>query len=632
MTSFAQAKIAKKLLTCFLVFELMNLNILPIVMKTKIGIVLFLWLLQSHFLWAQDDQIALANEYFAQQEYEKALSIYQKLANSNAVLTIHDNYWQTLQKLNKYEEAEKYLKKQVKRNPTEAVFNVDYGLLLRTLKKENEANTHFQNYIKLIEKEDNLLRLAARKFINANLHDYAEQVYLAGRKNGKDQFIYELAALYSISGDIEKMMGEYLSILSQDESRVEYVQNFLSGRLRDEAEWAKVESILLKYVQQEPDKIIFSDMLLWYYLQQKKFYKAFMQVKALDKRQKLGGQRIYEIGVLAFKNQEYDHAITIFEYIVENYKRTIIGLNAKQMLTASKEELIKNTYPVDLQKIRELIDQYKQIYQESGINLNGIHALRSQALLYGFYLNEKDSAQALLEAVLKANRLDPETKARTKMDLGDIYILKNEPWEAALLYGQVEKEQKNELLGQEAKLKNAKLSYYKGEFELSKGHLDILKLATSREIANDAMSLSLLIGDNLDLDTTEAPLRAYADIDLMVFQNRYEEALKAYDKMLVDFPNHSLSDEIFWSKSQILLKLGRFSEAMKYLERILSEHKEDIWADDANFTMGKIYQDYLKNKEKAMEYFQKQLLEFQGSTFNVEARKRFRMLRGDQTN
>ncbi len=601
-------------------------------MKTKIGIVILLLLLQNTLLWAQEDQIALANEYFAQQEYEKALSIYQKLAGSNVVLQIHDNYWQTLQKLNKYEEAEKYLKKQVKRNPTEAVFNVDYGLLLRALKKENEANLHFQNYIKLIEKEDNLLRLAARKFINAQLHDYAEQVYLAGRKNGKDQFTYELAALYSVSGNVEKMMGEYLSLLSQDESRVEYVQNFLGGRLRDESEWAKVESILLKYVQQEPDKVVFSDMLLWYYLQQKKFYKAFMQVKAIDKRQKLGGQRIYEIGILAFKNQEYDHAITIFEYIVENYKRTIIALNAKQMLTAAKEEVVKNTYPVDTQKIRELIDQYKQIYQESGINLNGIQALRSQALLYGFYLNEKDSAQVLLEAVLQANRLDPETKARTKMDLGDIYILKGEPWEAALLYGQVEREQKNELLGQEAKLKNAKLSYYKGEFELSKGHLDILKLATSREIANDAMSLSLLIGDNLDLDTTEAPLRAYAEIDLLAFQNRYEEALKAYDKMLIDFPNHSLSDEIFWSKSQILLKLGRFSEAMKYLERILAEHKEDIWADDANFMMGKIYQDYLNNKEKAMEHFQKQLLEFQGSTFNVEARKRYRILRGDQTN
>jgi hypothetical protein len=48
------------------------------------------------------------------------------------------------------------------------------------------------------------------------------------------------------------------------------------------------------------------------------------------------------------------------------------------------------------------------------------------------------------------------------------------------------------------------------DFELAQAHLDILKLATSREIANDAMELSLLITDNL---TDLEPLIAFAPRD-----------------------------------------------------------------------------------------------------------------------
>jgi hypothetical protein len=141
--------------------------------------------------------------------------------------------------------------------------------------------------------------------------------------------------------------------------------------------------------------------------------------------------------------------------------------------------------------------------------------------------------------------------AEAKISLGDIYLLKGEPWEATLLYSQVEKSHKETTTGHEAKLRNAKLNYYKGDFELAQAHLDILKLATSREIANDAMDLSLLITDNTGLDTSTVAMEAYASVELLVFQNKLTGALVELDNMLRKFPGHSLTDEIHFKKANI---------------------------------------------------------------------------------
>jgi tetratricopeptide (TPR) repeat protein len=258
--------------------------------------------------------------------------------------------------------------------------------------------------------------------------------------------------------------------------------------------------------------------------------------------------------------------------------------------------------------------------------------VKSLALLHAFYLSNKDTAIAMLQELIRVPNLQPSLISEAKLDLGDIYLLKNEPWEATLLYSQVEKTEKDKNIGHQAKLKNAKLSYYKGDFELARAHLDILKLATSREIANDAMYLSLLIQDNLELDTTEEAMKQYAAIELLVFQSKYEEALKHYDQMLRKFSSHSLSDEILWEKSKILIKMGRFDQAVKALTQIVEEFGYDILADDANFMLGRVHEENLKDPIKAMEYYKKQMIDFPGSIYTVEARKRFRKLRGDNVN
>ncbi len=601
-------------------------------MKTVTVLLFLCWALAPTFVHAQDDT-DLANEYYSTGEFDKAATLYAKVAkNKDAVIFIHKNYMDALLKLQQYDEAEKYLKKQLKNHPSESMFSVDYGVLLNLQGRREEAAKHLEAFIAMIKKDDNQIRYAARHFINANLFDYAEQVYLAGRKNGNDKFIYEMASLYSISGKVDKMLEEYLELLNEGENQLDYIQNILQSRVRDDEELAQLEPTLVKYIQKYPDQIAYNEMLVWFYIQMKDFSKAFTQAKAIDRRKKLLGYNLYDLGMLAIENKEFGSATKIFEYLVDRYRDQDIYPVSRKMLIKSKEEQVKNTFPVDYVRIRSLATDYTQLINELGLLENTAEAARSLALLQAFYLNNKDTAIVILERLTKTPGMKKDLVAQAKLDLGDIYLLKGEPWESTLLYSQVEKSEKNTNTGQLAKLKNAKLSYFKGDFEYAKEYLDVLKLATTREIANDAMQLSLLIGDNVSLDTTEATLREFAAIDLLVFQSKLDEALIKYDNMLKRFPNHSLSDEIYWAKASIFYKKGEFEKAIAELKRLGEEYKEDILADDANFLMARIYEENLKDKLKAQELYLAQLTKFPGSIFTVEARKRLRLLRGDNVN
>jgi TolA-binding protein len=223
-------------------------------------------------------------------------------------------------------------------------------------------------------------------------------------------------------------------------------------------------------------------------------------------------------------------------------------------------------------------------------------------------------------------------KAKAKIELGDIYLLKEEPWEATLLYSQVEKTQRETPLGYEAKLKNAKLSYFKGDFLLAQEHLDILKQATSREIANDAMELSMRIKENTTFDTTGAALKEYAAIELLLAQNKTDLAQARLNEFQnSDLITESIKDDVYWLDANLFLKRGEFDQAVALLEKIVTEFGDDILSDDAYFLEGEIFELHLKNNDKAMEIYREFLNKYPGSVYAAEARKRYRVLRGDFT-
>jgi tetratricopeptide (TPR) repeat protein len=276
-----------------------------------------------------------------------------------------------------------------------------------------------------------------------------------------------------------------------------------------------------------------------------------------------------------------------------------------------------------VQDYQELLTRTRRVDDQIDIK-------RQMARMEAFYLSKYKESIANLESLINNARISLLLKSECKLELGDIYILIDEPWESALLYYQVEKDFEEGTIGHEAKLRNAKLSYFKGDFELAQSHLDILKEATSREISNDAMSLSLLIKDNLALDTSDAALKLYAFAELYEFQGNINKSITYLDSLITTFKRHSLVDECYFKKGQIMLAKGKYDEAVKNFKIVIFDYSEDILADDAMYALAYTYEVYLNKPNLAKAMYKNILIQYSGSVFVVDARKRYRLLRGDR--
>ncbi|QCR24040.1 hypothetical protein C1N53_17885 [Pontibacter sp. SGAir0037] len=581
---------------------------------------------------AQTQDLELAREYLHQNDYQKAEAIYSKLINDRRYFSaVYPDYLKTLLAQRNYKEAEKLVKRSIKDYPDATNYQVDLGRVYQAAGDKAGAEKYFDKLISQAS-AGTVLHLAS-VFIQNELYEYAEKSYLKGRELSKQPLEYnrQLIALYTYQQKPDKLIGEALKLLEEREEELPYVQNMLQNALREEKAMDALEKELIVRVQQQPDKLAFNELLIWLFIQRKDFYGALIQARSVDKRTRSGGSRVMELGAISAKNGDYQGAIEAYEYIVNEYPSGPFYLVARQRLINAREEQVQHTFPVDLDKIRALIADYEVLLNEVGRTAQTAEALQHMANLYAFYLDEKDKAVNLLQEAIAMPRANANLVAESKLTLGDIYLLKNEPWESTLLYSQVEKSHKETPIGHDAKLRNARLNYFKGDFELAQAHLDILKLATSREIANDAMELSLLITDNTGLDTSSTAMEEYAAIELLVFQNKLQEAINSLDGMLQKYPGHSLTDEIYYQKAVIYERIGAFNKAVANLEKVVSA-PVDILSDDALFKMAFIYEENLKDAEKAMQLYNDLLVKHQGSIFVAEARKRFRKLRGDAPN
>jgi tetratricopeptide (TPR) repeat protein len=597
-----------------------------------LSLILFFSLI-DHTLLAQDtSEVQLADQYLQQGENEKAYIIYEKLEkDSRNIPLIHEKYFQLMIMTGKFEEAAKYIDKAIKRYPANLYYQIDKGYVYQQKNEKVEAKKYFDKLIAEISTDPFKVRIASQHFTKYQQYDYALETYRQSRKHLNDPMAYsiQMASLYRLLNKKQEMIEEYLNYVNQNPNNIRSVENIFQNVLQEDEDLELFESMMYEKVQRFPNNTIYNDLLIWVNLQRKNFYSAFIQARAMDKRNKLGGEELLNIGRISMENRDYKNAIRIFEYIINEHKGTPNYQVSRRLLITCREEIVKNTYPVDYKEIRTLIGEYRDLISDIGLNQNTVHALRSEALLYAFYLNEHDSAISILQKIIETPRISKSIIDQSKLDLGDIFLLIGEPWESTLLYSQVEKSGKETPLGYEAKLRNAKLSYYRGDFALAQSHLDILKLATTREIANDAMALSVLIKDNTKLDTGDVAMKKFVKIELLIFQNKKTEAFEGLENLKNQFPDHPLVDEILYKQAELKMEMADFAASISYLQRIVDEYGEDILGDDALFLIGSIYQEQLSNKEAAMNTYESFLKKYPGSSKAAEARKRYRTLRGD---
>lgn len=587
--------------------------------------------LQAH---GQQNDLAVAYMYYKQGEYDKAVELYDKLSkDKNYVQLIHHDYVAVLLKLNEYDKAERFINSQIKNFKNSILYQADLANVYELSGRQELAEREYAKLINTAVTSDSYINQLLGYFNQNRKIEHIVTMILKAREVSKNPNKLDtwLASAYRYLGIKDKMLEEVLNIGVRS-GNGNYVKSMIQDNFISEEEINYFETILMDKIQIHPNEVFYSEILIWWYGQKGEFNRAFLQARALDKRLNLEGSNVFELAGQSFSSKDFKNASRMYSYVMNEYPESELYPYARTLMIKSKEEIVKNSYPIDTDDIYDLIKEYEEVIADLGVNINTAESMRNMALLQAFYLHDYDSAIETLENTIQTVKTNARFIDKCKLDLGDIHLLKDEPWESTLLYLQVEKSQRNNELGEEAKFKNAKLKYYTGQFALAKDILDVLKKATSKEIANDAMELSLLIDDNTGLDTSEVALQRYANAELMIFQNKYEEGLDLLNELYIDLTDHPLADEILWLQANTLLKMNEIDTAVSKLDELIEYYYYDILADDALFLLGKIYEENYVNKSKAMEYYRKILTDFPDSIFNSQARVRFRELRGDYFN
>ncbi|MFA6923411.1 MAG: tetratricopeptide repeat protein [Bacteroidales bacterium] len=582
----------------------------------------------------KDEQ--LAAQYFQNKEYDKAIGLYSKLFNTNPYL-YYQPYLDCFIELKEYDKAEKFIKKQIKQNPESSKYKVDLGYVYKLQNKNKKFEKQFKNIIdELMPNQQQVLELGAA-FENKQEFDFAIRTYLKGRKllKGYYPFFIELANVYGKINDYTSMFGEYLDAIETNPEYLEQIQGVFQTVITNDQDNKKTDilkNLIITKSQKNPENLIFSEMLVWLAIQLRDFESAFIQAKAIDRRFKEDGHRLIEVAKIFLDNEDYETAIKAYQHVINKGKDNPYFISAKIYLANVMMQKITTKRNYTTEELKELEKIYTSTIEELGKNPNTVYLLKDYAHLEAFYLNNTDTAINILSEAIDISGSSQQAKAQCKIELADVYVLTGEVWEATLLYSQVEKALKNDPLGHFARFKNAKLSFYRGDFKWAQAQLDILKAATSKLISNDAIELSLLISDNIDADSNLTPLLLYAKADLLAFQNKYDEAQKTLDSILLFFKQHPIADDAVYKKAELFFAVGNYKDATELYKKVYDEYESDIRGDDALFKLAELNEKFLNDIPKAKEFYQELLTKYPGSVFVIEARKRFRTLRGDVVN
>ncbi len=581
---------------------------------------------------APDEQ--LAAQYFQQGDFAKAILYYEKLHRKQPTEYYYEQLYKSYTALKDMESAEKLVKDQMRRANGDPRYIIDLGSLYKSNGEEDKAAKEYDKALRQMRADQGSIRQVANAFIEANETDRALEAYERGGKMLPDGqgFDYEIAGLYGAKGDTPKMVGAYMDLLVVNEGYIQAVQNALSRSLDftvadERSEVLRTE--LLRRIQKDPQRTIFPELLIWMYIQQKDLNAAFVQSKAMDKRFDEGGARLMDLANIALANKDHATAYKSYEYVLSLARNDALYVHARIGAVRTRYEQLTEEPEPALVDLQDLDQRAANTLTELGLGQATMDLLRDRAHLKAYYLNDQAGAVALLEEGIATPTIDPKTRAQLKLDLGDIHLLGGDIWEASLLYSQVDLEFKYDVMGHEARLRNAKVSFYAGDFLWSQAQLQVLKASTSKLIANDAMELSLRITDNLGLDSNSVPLSYYARAELLRFQHRYDESLAVLDSLDSAYPSHSLGDDILYERYRIAYARHRYVEAAGFLDKVLELYPLDILVDNAMLDLGKLHEDRIKDPEKAKGYYERLLFEQTGSIFVPEARERFRKLRGD---
>jgi tetratricopeptide (TPR) repeat protein len=587
----------------------------------KIIVLIFLFL----SLWANAQNEQLAQNYYERGEFEKALVSYEELLKNQAG---NSNYFQRIvdchQQLQQFDKAEMVIQARLDRYKQSNLL-VELGYNYQLQKDETNAKKFYEQAIDRIRKNANETYSIANSFERKSLIDYALLAYKTGIEiEPRMNFNFQMAVLYGQKGNTDLMIETYLLESYQNPQNLPMIQNQLSRFMNEDADQNfndNLRKALLVRAQKSQD-LFWNEFLSWFYIQQKEYGKAFIQQKAIYKREPETFGNIINLAQMTIEDNEQEVATEILNFVLENTDDLDMTIQANTYLMEMK---VENSQEKDYSAISQELDK---LITEFGVSPYTLLLLRLQANFSAFKLKNPEQGKTILKNALEMD-LSRNQTAEIKMELADIFLFEEKFNQALIYYSQIENDMSGDVLGQEASLKTAKTSYYKSDFKWANHQLKVLKSASTLLIANDALDLFLLISDNTVEDSTQTALKKFARADFLLYQNKKQESLAQFQQILKEHKGEEIEAVTLLRIGKIYEKLHDYNKALDSYNEIITNHKDGIYIDEALYFSAEIYADNLKDSEKAKPLYEQVILNHEDSIYSVEARKKYRQLRGD---
>ena len=581
--------------------------------------------LNSFWVSAQNEQLAL--QYFDDGEFEKALTIFEESSQKQpSNFFFFQKIIECQQQLKQYDKAEEVILKRKDKN-NQPLLLIELGYNYQLQKNTDKAEKNYDLAIQEVEKEPNYAYQVANSFEKKVLLEWALKAYeTAQKKNPKLNFDYQSALLHGQLGKLDLMLQKLLDYSYANQENTALVQNQLSRFLLDDVDDAFANEIkkgLLLKTQKSQD-VYWNQFLSWYFVQQKEYGKAFVQEKAVYKRNPDSFYNIVTLAKLAIDEKQNEEATSILTFVLENTDNLDLQMQAHHFLVSMEIEsaLEKDYLALDL-KLQGLLKKY-------GITPFSLELQILTAHFEAFYLKLTDLGKQLLQNALQLP-LNIREESRVKMELADIMVYDEKFNQAILYYAQVEENLKNDVIAHEASFKLAKANFYKRDFDWTLQQVKNLKQSPSLLIANDAVELFLLIEDNSVEDSLRIALQDYAKADFQLYQKKNDEALQSFLTILQKHKGKSIEESTLFKVGKLYEEKNDYAKAIQFYQSILEQHKDGIYKDEALFFSAEIYRKHLLDNEKAKQLYEKIVLEHPDSLYFTESRKQYRTLRGDST-
>jgi tetratricopeptide (TPR) repeat protein len=589
------------------------------------NICIYIVLLWSALASAQNEQ--LAQYYYDKGDFEKAKISYEQLLNASPSNTQY--FLRTIecyQQLQQFANAEKAILERYNRYK-QGVFLVEMGYNFQLQKNESKAKSYYDQAIEKIKTNPNDVYGIANSFEKKVLLEYALKAYQTAMTIQPNyNFNFQIGMLYGQLGKTDLMIDLLLTESFKNPQNTNLIQaqlsRFMNGENDSTAFKDAMRKILILKTQQNQD-VFWNHYLSWFYVQQKEFGKAFIQEKAIYKREPESLTSILNLSQFALNEDDTDTASEILNFILLNTRDQDLLIRTNASLMQIKiDKASEIEYPAISAELEHLLATY-------GISPFTLSLQIIQAHFLAFNLKKTEEGKAVIKKTLELN-LNEYQKADAKMELGDILLLEEKFNQALIYYSQIQLDLKNDVMAHEASLKAAKTSYYKGDFEWALKQFKELKSANTQLIANDALEYFLLINDNTVADSTQTALKQFAKGDFLLYQNKKPEAIVQFQNILKSFKGQEIEAVTMLRLGKIYESLKDYNSALSQYQQVIDNHSDGIYVDEALFFSAEIYNDELKDTEKAKPLYEKVIFNHQDSIYFVDARKKYRELRGDK--